>query len=243
MTRPNSSITLIAVGLLAAVVQLLASQFGLIGALTGGVLCGAMVYCSSIIFATEHQSVYLSALTAAGASILGLTCRLASTSISLQGAAWLGPGLALLPFLAQGLLFVFKGKRCQLCNARLRGLLSFRCARCTLIACENCWVFEADRCNLCEANHAPLFPVNLSWWQEHFGSQIHSGRCGLCLRSADWTEAHWPCPSCGHGLCRSCWDDSSGRCHRCGWLISAHLSAPQESAPKLELRKSSVSAS
>jgi hypothetical protein len=44
-------------------------------------------------------------------------------------------------------------------------------------------------------------------------------------------------------LCRSCWDDSGGRCHRCGWLISVHMGAPQKSAPELELRKSSVSAS
>jgi hypothetical protein len=150
---------------------------------------------------------------------------------------WIAPLLAALPTGMTALLTAMRGRRCQLCRAPLRRLLSFCCPRCHLVACENCWQFERDRCSLCEANQVSLFPIDISWWQQRFGAQVHGGRCTLCLRTADGRVAHWACVGCGHAQCRPCWDDNNGQCSRCGWTLPHRLpevSTHAAAAPHLQ---------
>jgi hypothetical protein len=66
---------------------------------------------------------------------------------------------------------------------------------------------------------------------------LHGGRCTLCFRAADGRVAQWACIGCGHGQCRSCWDDNNGQCSRCGWMIASsseadtHIAAGVHSKP------------
>lgn len=160
-------------------------------------------------------------------------CRDGGAEVATPQTAWMAPLLAALPTGMTALVTSMRGRRCQLCRTPVRRLLSFCCPRCHLIACENCWQFERDRCCLCEANQIPLFPIDVSWWQQCFGTQVHGGRCTLCLRGADGRVAQWACAGCGHGQCRSCWDDNNGKCSRCGWMIS---DLPPEVSGKVDTR-------
>ena len=219
MTRLRTYVLLTALGVFAAVVQLVATRWGLVGDLAGGLLCGVILLGGMRAFAFDVEQIYLAPVVAAAASLLGLAFEKAGSEVIYSSAAWAAPLLAGLLSGAPALGISMRGARCQLCHTRLRRLLSFSCPRCHLVACENCWHFERGRCSLCETNQVALFPLDFSWWQENFGSQVHGGRCALCLRLADWDVAHWPCKGCGHGQCRACWDDNNGQCSRCGWTI------------------------
>jgi hypothetical protein len=219
MTEMRRNVLFAALAILAAVAQLAAAQWGLIGDLIGGLLCGIIILAGVRIFAIETDHLYLSPLVAIATSILGLALAFAGTGKPSPLAAWMAPLLAALPLAIPAVAIALRGERCELCHARLRGLLSFSCPRCRLVVCENCWQFERGRCRLCETNQVAVFPLDREWWQQHFGSQARVGRCVLCLRTADWSVAHWACVGCGHTQCRLCWDDNNGQCSRCGWII------------------------
>jgi hypothetical protein len=219
VTTLRTNVLLAALGIFAVAAQLIATRWGLIGDLAGGFLCGLIILAGMRVLALEAEHIYLPLLVASAASLLGLVFGVLGSDIAYSRAAWTAALIAALPPAGLAIKSVLRGARCQLCRARLRGLLSFSCPRCHLVACENCWQFERGRCRLCEANQVHLFPLELYWWQERFGSQVRGGRCALCLRTADWNVAHWACASCGHSQCRSCWDDNNGQCSRCGWTI------------------------
>ena len=219
MTKLRTNGLLVALGILAGAAQLVAMHWGLVGDLAGGFLCGVLVLAGMRVLALEIENVWLPPLVAAAASLLGLILGVVESDTNYPPTAWMAPLFAVLTPGVLSLGIVMRGKRCQLCHAPLRRLLSFSCARCQLIACENCWQFERDRCNLCEANQISLFPGDISWWRQRFGSQVHGGRCVLCLRNDDGRVAHWACAGCGHSHCRLCWDDNNGECSRCGWMI------------------------
>jgi len=219
MTKLRTNVLLAALGVLSAAAQLIATRYGIIGDLAGGFLCGVIILAGMRLLALETEHIYLPPLVAAAASLLGLGFGIAGSGVNYSPIVCLAPILAALPSGVLALRISLRGARCQLCLIRLRGLLSFSCPRCHLVACENCWQFERGRCSLCEVNQVALFPLDFSWWQERFGSQTRGSRCALCLRTADWDEAQWACGDCGHSQCRPCWDDNNGRCSRCGWTI------------------------
>jgi hypothetical protein len=226
--RTRTYVFLAALCLLASAVQIVAVQWGLLSLLFGGLLSGLILLAGIRLLALEIDVLYLSPLVAACASLLGLAVGLAGADVKFPAAAWSAPLLAAFPTGTMALRTGLRAQRCQLCGTPLRRLLYFSCPRCQLVACENCWQFERGRCRLCEANLIRLFPLDISWWQEQFGSQLQTGRCALCLRPTDGQTAHWACVDCGHGQCRSCWDDNNGQCSRCGWTIPdlpAELSA------------------
>lgn len=219
MTSLRTNILLASLGIFAAAEQLITTRWGLASNLTGGLLCGLIILIGMKLLALKSEQTWLPPLVAAAASLLGLGFGIAGAGASYSSPAWTAPLFAALPFGMIALKDKLQGARCQLCHARLRGLLSFSCPRCHLSACENCWQFERGRCRLCDVNQAPLLPLDYAWWQERFGSQVRGARCTLCLRAADWEVSHWACASCGNSQCRSCWDDNNGQCSRCGWII------------------------
>lgn len=237
MTRMRNCVLLAALGILAAIVQLVATRWGLASDLVGGFLSGVFVLMSIRVLAIEVEKKILPPIVASVASLSGLTIAMVGSDLAPSHIAWMAPLLAALPTSLIALTNA-RGRKCQLCRMPLRSLLSFSCSRCHLIACENCWQFERDRCRLCEVNQIPLFPIDISWWQDCFGFQVHDGRCALCLHVADGRVAQWACAGCGHGQCRLCWDDNNGQCSRCGWMIphlpqktSVHVAA--EAHPRL----------
>lgn len=219
MTQMRNYVLLAALGILAATVQLVATRWGFAGDLVGGLLSGVLVLVGIRVLALEIEKTYLPPIVAAVASLSGIAFTMAGSDVTTPHIAWMAPLLAALPTGMTALINAMRGRRCQLCRTPLRRLLSFYCPRCHLVACENCWQFERDRCSLCEANQVPLFPIDISWWQQRFGAQVQGGRCALCLRAADGRVAHWACVGCGHTQCRSCWDDNNGQCSRCGWAL------------------------
>lgn len=219
MTPMRSSVLLTAVGILAATAQLFVTRWELAGDLAGGFLSGVLVLAGMRVLVLEIEDAYLPSIVAAIASLSGLAFAMVGSNVATPHIAWVAPLLAAVPTGITALISGTRGRRCHLCRVPLRRLLSFSCPRCHLVACENCWQFERDRCSLCEANQIPLFPIDISWWRQRLGSQVHGGRCTLCLRVADGRVAQWACAGCGHGQCRSCWDDNNGQCSRCGWMI------------------------
>jgi hypothetical protein len=219
VTQLRTTVLLISLGILGGAEQLVATGWGLVGNLIGGLLCGFILLAGIRALALDVERLYLPPLVAAVASLLGLVLAKGGANVAVLSAAWAAPILAMLPAGAPALGAVIRGARCQICHARLRRLLSFLCPRCHLVTCENCWQFERGRCSLCESNQAPLFPLDYSWWEDRFGSQVHGRRCALCLSEEDWSRAQWGCRSCGHSQCRPCWDDNNGQCSRCGWAI------------------------
>jgi hypothetical protein len=219
MTSLRTNILLATLGIFAAAAQLIATRWGLTGDIVGGFLCGLIVMAGLRMFALEPERSLLPTLVAAAASLSGLGLRLAGADTPHPPAVWASPLFATFPFGVLALKRGLHGARCPLCQGKLRGLLSFTCPRCHLIACENCWYFERGRCRLCDTNQVPLFPLDHTWWQQHFGAQVRDGRCALCLQAADWKVSHWTCASCGNSQCRVCWDDNNGQCSRCGWII------------------------
>jgi hypothetical protein len=215
----RSNVLLAAFCILVAAVQLVATRWGLAGALIGGFLSGVLTLSGTRVLALETENLFLLPFVAAAASLLGLCFGIAGSGRTYPVATWAAPLFAALSPGVLALSIRLRGSSCQICHARLRRLLFFSCPRCHLVACENCWQFERGRCRLCDANQIPLFPLEFSWWQEHFGSQVLGERCALCLRAADGRIAHWACGSCGHSQCRSCWDDNNGQCSRCAWTI------------------------
>jgi len=112
-------------------------------------------------------------------------------------------------------------RRCELCNDRLAGAISFTCPRCGLPVCEaRCWDFERVRCRLCVQNRVPALPIEAEWWERNIGPQARRGRCQLCQSSAEEADLR-SCPKCGRPQCRECWDDANGSCSRCGWSCPA----------------------
>lgn len=233
MTRMRNYVLLAALGILAATAQLVATRRGLAGDLAGGFLSGSLVLVGTRVLMLEIEKTYLLPIVATVASLAGLVVAMGGAEVATPQTAWMAPLLAALPTGMTALVTSMRGRRCQLCRTHVRRLLSFCCSRCHLIACENCWQFERDRCCLCEANQIPLFPIDVSWWQQCFGTQVHGGRCTLCFRGADGRVAQWACAGCGHGQCRSCWDDNNGKCSRCGWMIS---DLPPEVSGKVDTR-------
>lgn len=237
MTQMRNYVLLAALGILAAIAQLVATRWGLVGDLAGALLSGLLVLVGTRVLVLEIEKFYLLPIVAAVASSCGLGFAIAGSDVATPHIAWMAPLLAALPAGMTALATGMRGRRCQLCRMPLRRLLSFSCPRCHLVICENCWQFERDRCRLCEANQIPLFPIDISWWQQCFGSQLHGGRCTLCFRAADGRVAQWACIGCGHGQCRSCWDDNNGQCSRCGWMIASsseadtHIAAGVHSKP------------
>lgn len=238
MTRMRHYVLLAALGILAAIAQLVPTRWGLVGDLAGGLLAGVLVLIGTRVLALEIEKTYLLPTVAAVASLSGVTFAMTASDVATPHLAWTAPLLAALPTGITALADGVRGRRCQLCRTPLRRLLSFSCPRCHLVACENCWQFERDRCCLCEANQIPLFPLDISWWQQRFGAQVRGGRCTLCLRAADGRVAQWACVGCGHAQCRPCWDENNGQCSRCGWILphlpdeaSAHGVAMPASPP------------
>lgn len=219
MTRTQTSILFVPLGILAAAAQLIATREGPSGELAGGFFCGVLTIAGIRVLAPKTENLWLLVVVAAAASVAGLMPGVAGSGVAHSWAAWAAPLLAALLPGGIALRAALRGRKCQLCGTPLRGLLSFSCPRCQLTACENCWQFERNRCGLCEANQVALFPLDVSWWQARFGSQVHSGRCALCLRVADGQVAQWACAGCGHSQCRQCWDDNNGQCSRCEWTL------------------------
>lgn len=219
MTEMRNNLILATLAVLSAIIQLVATRWGLVGDLAGGLLCGITILISMRLLAIETNSLYIPPLVAVLASALGLAMAIVGAGIAHPPTIWLAPLLAGLPLAIFAIAAALRTARCEICHARLRGLLSFSCPRCHLVTCENCWQFERGRCSVCETNQVALFPLDHAWWQERFGAQAREGKCALCLRTADWSVAHWPCGSCGHTQCRLCWDDNNGQCSRCGWVV------------------------
>lgn len=219
MTATQSRALLLPVAVLAAIAQLLTAHWGLAGILAGGLIAGGFLLSGDRLLAIDFEHVSLLPLIAAAASLLGLLCAKAGSGAQYPHVAWIAPLLAAAVPGVPALYSVLRAKKCQLCQTSLRSLLSFKCPRCHMNACENCWQFERDRCRLCDINQIALFPIDHQWWQDRFGSPAQSGRCALCLRMADWNVAHWPCVNCGHSQCRLCWDDNNGQCSRCNWML------------------------
>jgi hypothetical protein len=219
VTQMRTCILLVALGILAAAVQVVATRWGIVGYLAGGLLSGVLIVAGMRVLALEIEKLYLPPLVAAAASLLGLLLGMAGSGVTYSRVVWAAPMLgALLPGLL-ALRIGLRGTKCQLCSMPLRRLLSFACPRCKLLACENCWQFERGRCRLCETNQIVLFPLDTTWWRKHFGPQIQGGRCAFCFRLSDERVAHWACAGCGHSQCRLCWDDNNGQCSRCGWTV------------------------
>jgi hypothetical protein len=219
VTKMQTSILLVPLGVLAAAAQLIATRWGLAGEIAGGFLCGVLIVAGMRLLAPDGENLWLPALVAAAASVAGLIPGIAGPGVAPSHVAWAAPLLAALLPGGLALRAALRGRKCQLCGTPLRRLLSFSCPRCHLTACENCWQFERNRCRLCEANQVALFPLDVSWWQERFGTQVHGGRCALCLSAADGKVAQWACAGCGHSQCRLCWDDNNGQCSRCAWTV------------------------
>jgi hypothetical protein len=241
MSSARTRILLASLGIFSAVLQLIATHWGLAGALTGGLLCGMIVLAGVRIFTHPHDQDYWPPLVAIAASLLGLIMGVTGAGDAYAPAAWAAPLCAALPFGIVALRNILRGALCQICGERLRGLLSFSCPRCRLIACENCWLFERGRCRLCDTNQVPLLPSDYNWWQDRFGSQTRGGRCALCLRATDWEVSHWPCGHCGNSQCRLCWDDNNGECSRCGWILPGLPSEINEYAVVGSYQKKSIS--
>jgi hypothetical protein len=112
------------------------------------------------------------------------------------------------------------GQRCELCNGRVAGQVSFTCPRCALLVCEaRCWDFERLRCRLCVQNHVPVLPVEGGWWEHNLGAAARQGRCLLCQGAPEQVDLR-NCANCGRAQCRECWDDANGTCSRCGWVVA-----------------------
>lgn len=212
---------LAALGLLAAIGQVVGLNWGPAGEVAGSVFAGTITLLGWRLFAPEFHKVYLLPIAAIAASLVGMLLGVAGSTLDPAQARWAIAFLAALPTGLPVLWLRVRGPRCHFCRHALRRILSFSCPRCDLIACEHCWDFDRGRCHLCAANQALLFPVDSAWWERRFGSQVYEGRCALCLRTPDWKVSHWACPSCGHTHCRSCWDDNNGQCSRCAWSFAS----------------------
>jgi hypothetical protein len=217
--RMRSHLLLGALAVLAAVVQLIATRWGIAGVLAGGLLCGITVVSGAHVLQMETEPMFAPVIAAVVASLAGLLLGVEGAGVRITGMAWVAPLIAAIPATIPVVIEATRGARCPLCHTRLHSLLAFVCPRCHLKVCENCWQFERGRCHLCEANQVALFPLDLAWWQERFKRQAREGRCALCMRTTDWEVAHWPCGGCGHSQCRLCWDDNNGQCSRCGWTM------------------------
>ena len=153
------------------------------------------------------------------ASLLGVT--LAFAAERRDTVLWTFPLLALALMAGWTWLRRRHAHRCELCNGRLAGGISFTCPRCALLVCEaRCWNFERLRCRLCVQNRVPALPGDGRWWDQNLGAQARHGRCQLCQAGADEADLR-NCPQCGRPQCRECWDDANGACSRCGWVLPA----------------------
>src|ERR1700761_4064895 len=94
MARLLTYVLLIALGVFAAIVQLVATRWGLVGDLAGGLLCGAILLGGIRAFAFDVEPVYLPPLVAAAASLLGLAFEKAGSEVIYSPAAWAAPLLA-----------------------------------------------------------------------------------------------------------------------------------------------------
>ena len=65
MTRLRTYVLLTALGVFAAIMQLVATRWGLVGDLVGGLLCGAILLGGMRAFAFDVEHIYLLPLVAA----------------------------------------------------------------------------------------------------------------------------------------------------------------------------------
>jgi hypothetical protein len=217
----SRDLTLLALwAMLGFATQLVATHWGLIGVLAGGLLCGLIVWLAPKLLALAFDSLWPLPLTALIASLLGVACSRIVGQADMGHLAWLAPVLAAAPSGSPALASLVRSERCGLCKRTLRTMLSFSCPRCSLHVCEYCWEFGRERCKLCDENHIPLLPVESAWWLDRFGERRLTGECSLCRTSAGASHTpQWGCGGCGHNQCAACWDDNNGVCARCGWVI------------------------
>src|SRR5277367_5382966 len=112
MTQLRTYILLTALGIFGAIVQLVATRWGLAGDLAGGFLCGAILLGGIRAFAFDVEPVYLPPLVAASASLLGLAFEKAGSEVIYRPAAWAAPLLAGLLSGAPALGISMRGARC-----------------------------------------------------------------------------------------------------------------------------------
>jgi Prokaryotic RING finger family 2 len=200
--------------ILAGLVQFFGASAGLwIGLLMSLLLPPVMIGLAR--FFEVEPAVWAPAL----ASLLGVT--LAFEATRRDALLWACPALAMALMAGFAWRRRRDARRCELCDGRLTGGISFACPRCALLVCEaRCWDFERVRCRLCVQNRVPALPLDSGWWDHNFAASARHGCCQLCQAAADDADLR-NCPRCGRPQCRECWDDANGACSRCRWVLPA----------------------
>ena len=219
MSDLRKYILLSAWSLVGVVIQIAALQWTLLGNLAGAILCGAIVLVGERVLQVTTSSPWFGSFLAALASLLGTALGVTASDVPLPSLLWISPLLAAVPPGVPALRASLRKHLCSLCRKPCGRLLSFHCPRCRLRTCENCWEFDRERCRLCEMNHIALLSVEDAWWTDRLGVELRTGACSLCLTPVEGRIPQWPCRTCGHAQCRSCWDDTNGRCGRCNWTL------------------------
>ena len=217
MNGPTAS-AFLSIGFFAALGQFAA---GLLshpsGIVFGGVIAVASL--SAVRFFEIELGQVASVLLPSLSSAIGIAC-LAFVPGRQAPILWMAPLLACSMSAIAVWIRQLSSERCALCSRRLRGGgVAFKCPRCGLRVCDNCWVFEFQRCRLCEQNRVPIF-TDSRWWDRELGPRLTFGRCQFCLTPAEAEGADLrACRNCGRPQCRACWDASNGECRRCGWIV------------------------
>lgn len=201
------------------VLQLVAAMFHPIAAIA----CAVGIGCLSLVlvryFRQEFEQWWSSVGLVTIASLFGVLTRYFGNPQTVSWVLWLAPVVACS---TAEVLILGKGsrsRRCALCRKRTSAGGSFKCPRCSLRVCEDCWNFQSYRCRLCEQNKVPIFGSEAVWWNKQFDLPVPSGRCRLCLAPAAETELR-ACGGCGRLQCRGCWDYTNGRCAHCNWIVA-----------------------
>lgn len=200
-----------------ALLQLLTALVSPWAAIAGGVTAGLLLPALTRFFEVEWQSPWIAVALALGASAVGvLIAVLAQTGEQIVYLAF-APPAALIAATAVELL-KGGGRRCGLCDKRVRGV-ELACPRCGLsVGEECCWVHERLRCRLCEQNEVPAFPVDKRWWDRSFGPRIERGHCQVTLEKAEDVDLR-ACRRCQRTQSVKAWDLNNGQCARCGWMV------------------------
>ena len=218
--------TIIAVSVMLAGAQVLASLAGSIGGIVCGILLPLMSLYLLRFFHLGSERPWMNLLIPAWASLGGVFLVVVSTRALWNNPLWFSPGCAIVSSIVSNAVIARSSRRCGLCNTNIAGEVSFSCPRCHLPVCEkSCWVFERLRCKLCERNQVPLPWRGQQWWTSHFGGVSRHGRCEYCKRAAEPSESSpsapslRPCQQCGRFHCEECWDYLNCQCSRCGWTV------------------------
>jgi hypothetical protein len=199
---------------MAASLHFVAALAGITACLMGAAVLGMLGSLLWVQFSLPHRLVWR-------VPAIFAMAMLASTLVLQAGFGnqlwrWVAPLLAGSTSMATLMIQSRDRVRCTLCNQRLKlQTVTFRCPRCSMLVCdERCWDFEHRRCAMCLENRVPVLPIQDSWWNRVAGPPAASGRCQICMASAERADLR-PCAKCRRLQCRDCWDFSNGECVRC----------------------------